>query len=96
MTILFIHGISAIAGAEGELLVFLEPLTRLGYRFIVVNLATGARVEQVRRLGISARSSPFVSWRKFFDYPRSFFAVRRLREVIHCERPALIHVNDIW
>jgi glycosyltransferase involved in cell wall biosynthesis len=36
------------------------------------------------------------SWRKLLAYPRRGAAVRALRKVIEIERPALLHVNDIW
>lgn len=94
--ILFVHGISAIGGAERELLVILDRLHRQRFRVAVVCHEGGAFAQEVGRRGIPIRSSPFPPWRKWQAYVWRSWACRRLRDVIHSERPALIHVNDIW
>ncbi len=95
-TILFVHGITEIGGAERELLHILDRLPQLGYRALVVCPERGPLVEELNRHGIQVRCAPILPWRKLFSYPRRAAAVRGLREVLTMERPALIHVNDIW
>jgi len=95
-TVLFIHGITEIGGAERELLVILDRLPRLGFRPILACPDRGPFVEELHRRGIEIRYSPMPPWRKLFAYPRRAPATRRLHEVIATDRPALVHVNDIW
>jgi glycosyltransferase involved in cell wall biosynthesis len=95
-TVLFVHGITEIGGAERELLVMLERLPRRGYRPIVVCPDRGPLVDELVRRGIEPRNAPMPPWRKLFAYPRRATAARALRDVIAAVRPALIHINDIW
>ena len=95
-TVLFIHGIGKIGGAERELLVIVDRLPRWGCRPLVVCPNRGPLVEEFARRGIDTRGVPMPPWRKLVAYPRRASAVRRLREVIEAERPVLLHVNDIW
>jgi len=95
-TVLFVHGITEIGGAERELLVMLERLPRRGYRPIVVCPDGGPLAQELVRLGVETRLAPMPPWRKLFVYLKRPAAVRALRDVIAAVRPTLIHVNDIW
>lgn len=95
-SVLFIHGITQIGGAERELLLILEHLRRQGYASVVVCPDKGPLGEELERLGVEIRYVPLPPWRKVFAYPRRARAIRQLRDVITEVRPALIHVNDIW
>lgn len=95
-SVLFIHGITQIGGAERELLLILENLRRDGYGAVVVCPDKGPLGEELERLGIEIRYVPLPAWRKVLAYPRRARGIRRLRDVITEVRPALIHVNDIW
>jgi glycosyltransferase involved in cell wall biosynthesis len=94
--VLFVHGITAIGGAERELLVMLERLPQRGYRPIVACPDGGPLAQKLVRRGVETRVAPMPPWRKLFAYPKRPAAVRALRDVIAAVRPALIHVNDIW
>lgn len=94
--VLFVHGITEIGGAERELLAVLERLPRYDYRPLVVCPEDGPLVEELGRRGIGTRSAPFPPWRKLSGFPKRSAAVRALREIVLAERPALVHVNDIW
>lgn len=96
MTILFVHGITVIGGAERELLLMLDRLPRGRYMSIVVCPGPGPLVNELTRRGIQTRYAPMPPWRKLWAYPRRGAAVRALRRVIEMERPSLLHVNDIW
>lgn len=95
-SILYIHGITEIGGAERELLTLVDALPRFGYHPVVVCPDEGPFVEELTRRGMETRRAPMPPWRKLFAYPMRSTAVRRLREVIVAVRPALLHVNDIW
>ncbi len=95
-TVLFIHGINEIGGAERELVALVDALPRFGYQPVVVCPEAGPFVEELTRRGIETRRAPMPPWRKLFAYPMRPAAVRRLREVIAEVNPALLHVNDIW
>ena len=95
-TVLFVHGITEIGGAERELLVMLDRLPQRGYRPIVVCQDRGPLVVELERRGIETRMAPMPPWRKLFAYPQRAGAVRALHDVIAAVRPVLIHVNDIW
>ena len=95
-SVLFIHGIAEIGGAERELLAVLEHLPESGYCPIVVTVEEGPLIQQLHALGIDTRHAPMPPWRKFFAYSQRGAAVRRLREVILAAKPAVLHVNDIW
>src|SRR5438132_7646366 len=95
-TVLFIHGITQIGGAERDLLVMLEYVPRRGYHPVVVCPDAGPLAQELVRRAVELRIAPMPPWRKLFAYPRRAGAVRALRNVIAAVRPALIHVNDIW
>ncbi|MEK6694979.1 MAG: glycosyltransferase family 4 protein [Nitrospirota bacterium] len=95
-TVLFVHGITEIGGAERELLVMLDRLPQRGYRPIVVCKDRGPLVVELERRGIETRMAPMPPWRKLLAYLNRPAAVRALHDVIAAVRPALIHVNDIW
>jgi len=95
-SVLFIHGIAEIGGAERELLAVLEHLPESGYCSMVVTVEEGPLIQQLHALGIDTRHAPMPPWRKFFAYSQRGAAVRRLREVILAAKPAVLHVNDIW
>ena len=95
-TVLFIHGITEIGGAERELLLMVDRLPKSGFQPLVACPDRGPLTQELARRGIDVRSAPMPPWRKLFAYPKRAGAVRALREVILAVRPALIHVNDIW
>ncbi len=95
-TVLFIHGITEIGGAERELLVIVDRLPRCGFRPLVVCPGIGPLTEELAQRNVEVRFAPMPPWRKLFAYPKRPAAVRALRDVIAAVRPALIHVNDIW
>lgn len=95
-TVLFVHGITEIGGAERELLVMLDRLPRCRYRPIVVCPDGGPLAQELARRGVETRMAPMPPWRKLFAYLNRPAAVRALHDVIAAVRPALIHVNDIW
>ena len=95
-TVLFIHGITEIGGAERELLVMLDRLPQYGYRPVVVCPGGGPLVTELTRRGIETRHAPMPAWRKLFAYPQRPAARQGLCDVIAAVRPALLHVNDIW
>jgi glycosyltransferase involved in cell wall biosynthesis len=94
--VLFIHGIPEIGGAERELLVILDRLSQRGYSPCVVCPERGPLGAELAQRGIRTLITPMPPWRKLSAYPRRGAAVRALRKVIETERPALLHVNDIW
>lgn len=96
LTVLYIHGIVEIGGAERELLLILDRLARLGHTPVLVCPSWGPLGEELARLGIPIRYAPLPPWRKVFAYPRRAGAIRRLREVIVAAQPSLVCVNDIW
>lgn len=95
-TILFVHGICAIGGAERELLAILTRLHQQDVEVVLVCPAGGTLTQEVGHQGIPIRSVPFTHWRKWSSFLFRFWAVRRLRNVIRSIQPSLIHVNDIW
>jgi len=95
-TVLFLHGITEIGGAERELLVLLDRLPPRGYRPVVVCPDGGPLAQELARRGVDTRIAPMPPWRKFFACLKRPAAVRALRDVIAAVRPALVHVNDIW
>ncbi len=96
MTVMFVHGITEIGGAERELLRILDRLSDFKYRALVVCPERGPLHDELSHRKIETRSVPFPAWRKLRSYPRRPAAVRCLRNVIVAERPDLLHVNDIW
>ncbi len=95
-SVLFVHGITDIGGAERELLLYVDRLPAMGYRPVVVCPAQGALVGRFEKLGVKVCAAPFPPWRKVSSLLHRASAVRVLRSVIERERPTLIHVNDIW
>ncbi|MCE7975803.1 MAG: glycosyltransferase family 1 protein [Nitrospira sp. NTP1] len=95
-TILFVHGVTEIGGAERELLLYVERLPGMGYRPVVVCPAQGALVSRLENAEVRVCEAPFPPWRKVSSVLYRTAAVRTLRTVIEREQPALIHVNDMW
>lgn len=96
LTILFIHGITEIGGAERELLRMLGELPSLGYQPLVACPLQGPFVQELDRRKIEHHAIAMPPWRKLLAYPKRASAVRALREVIMTKRPLVLHVNDIW
>jgi glycosyltransferase involved in cell wall biosynthesis len=96
MTILFIHGIGEIGGAERELLVYVDHLGTFGYSPVVICPDRGPLATELKHRGIPVYGADFPAWRKMWSFPRRKPAVRMLRNLIDGLTPALIHVNDLW
>jgi glycosyltransferase involved in cell wall biosynthesis len=95
-TVLFVHGIGEIGGAERELLIILDHLSGMGYRPNVVCPDQGKLAEELQRRSVEACGGLFPPWRKWYAYPQRGPAIHRLRQLLEARQPALIHVNDIW
>ncbi len=95
-TILYVHGVTEIGGAERDLLLILDRLSSFKYRALVVCPERGPLQDELSHRKIETRSVPLPAWRKLRSYPWRPAAVRCLRNVIVAERPDLLHVNDIW
>jgi (heptosyl)LPS beta-1,4-glucosyltransferase len=94
--ILFIHGITAIGGAEKDLLKILAYLDRSKFIPIVVCPDEGPLVKELHKLGIKTIISLLPPWRKLKFLPFIFPAVIQLYRITVREKIKLIHVNDMW
>jgi len=95
-SVVFVHGVSQIGGAERELLLYLDRLPPLGYRPIVVCPASGPLADAVRARGVELEDGEFPPWRKLSSLLARRTAAERLRRTLDARTPDLIHVNDIW
>ncbi len=82
MTVMFVHGITEIGGAERELLRIVDRLSEYKYRALVVCPERGPLHDELRDRKIEVRSVPLPAWRKLRSYPWRPALVRCLRDVI--------------
>ena len=94
--ILYVHGISAIGGAERDLLALLKVLDRHQWEPQVVCPGTGPLHDQLQALAVPTHGLTLPPWRKFLSFLQCRSAIRRLSDLVTHLGPAMIHVNDIW
>jgi glycosyltransferase involved in cell wall biosynthesis len=94
--ILYLHGMSAIGGAERDLLSLLRRLDRLAWEVTVACPGTGAFGEHLERLNIPVIPIDFPPWRKLSSLISRYRGVRAIRGVLESLRPSIVHVNDVW
>ncbi len=95
-TVLFIHGIGEIGGAERELLIYTEHLPSAGYVPMVVCPDGGPFRAELHRRGISTLGAAFPPWRKLAGIWKRFPSIWALRALLEEVKPALVHVNEFW
>lgn len=93
--VLYLHGITAIGGAERDLLTLLKAIDGEKWHPTVV-CPSGPLQEQVEALPVFVHPLALPSWRKLSALLNRHGAVRRLRTFIENIQPDLVHVNDIW
>ena len=95
-TILYVHGIGEIGGAERELLFILSSLDRTLFHPIVVCPPNSPLADNIRSLDIPVRGMHLPAWRKLNHMFAIPGAVIRLMAIIRSVQPCLVHVNDYW
>lgn len=95
-TILYVHGIGEIGGAERELLFILSSLDRTLFHPVVLCPPDSPLAERVEALGIPVHGMHFPAWRKLNHMFAIPGAVCRIMAVLRSCRPCLVHVNDYW
>lgn len=95
-SILFIHGVSDIGGAERELLTILDQLPPFGFSVSVVCPREGPLMNELAARHLTTLAGVFPPWRKASGLLKRRGAVRALREFVVTDRPSIVHVNDIW
>lgn len=95
-TILFVHGIGAIGGAERELILIVDQLARRGHRPVVVCPCPSPLQRELAACAVETREAPFPAWRKWNAFLARGKSVQVLKSLMASTRPRVIHVNDIW
>ncbi len=95
-TILYLHGISEIGGAERALLSVLERLDRTCWQPVVACPAAGPLVTELKSLGVPTYPMVFPAWRKLTHVLWRVSAWLKLARLVQDIRPALVHVNDLY
>ncbi|ALA59906.1 putative Glycosyl transferase group 1 [Nitrospira moscoviensis] len=95
-TVVFIHGVAAIGGAERELLLYVERLPQHGLTPIVICPPDGALSAELRMRRAPVHAAEFPPWRKWTTMFRRRRAVRQLAMMLERLNPDVVHVNDIW
>lgn len=95
-TILFVHGIGAIGGAERELILIVDQLARRGHRPVVVCPSPSPLQRELAACAVETREAPFPAWRKWNAFLARGKSVQVLESLMASIRPRVIHVNDIW
>lgn len=95
-TILFVHGIGAIGGAERELILIVDQLARRGHRPVVVCPCPSPLQRELAACAVETREAPFPAWRKWNAFFARSKSIQVLESLIASIRPHVIHVNDIW
>ena len=94
--ILYLHGISAIGGAEKDLITILTHLNKNKYEPVVVCHQEGELVHQLRLLGIKTFITPLPPWRKVKSLPFLIPAIYYIFKIAKDEKISLVHINDMW
>lgn len=95
-SVLFVHGITEIGGAERELFTILDQLPAFDFRPTVACPKQGPLVQELLKRDIPIREVNFPAWRKLSSFGQRRAGVQRLRATIRTDLPQLVHVNDIW
>lgn len=95
-TMLFVHGIGAIGGAERELTLIVNQLARRGHRPVVVCPCPSPLQRELAACAVETRDAPFPAWRKWNAFLARGKSVQVLESLIASTRPHVIHVNDMW
>ena len=95
-SIVFIHGVSDIGGAERELLTILDQLPSFGFSVSVVCPREGPLSDELASRNVPTRIGVFPPWRKSSGLLKRREAVRTLRACVVDNHPSIVHVNDIW
>lgn len=94
--VLYIHGESAIGGAERDLLSILAGLNRIQFLPIVICPDKGPFYEKLIELGIKTIILKLPPWRKIRSFLKIPFVVLKLNKIIKREGIHLVHINDFW
>jgi glycosyltransferase involved in cell wall biosynthesis len=95
-TVLYLHGIGELGGAERDLLAMLGALDRDMWEPHVGCPAGTPLSESLAKEGVARHSVRLGSWRKWYSSLIRWRDVRALGSLLTHLAPALIHVNDIW
>jgi glycosyltransferase involved in cell wall biosynthesis len=94
--ILFIHGITAIGGAERDLITILSSLDRNRFEPVIVIPDEGPLAKILGRLGAKIYYLPLPPWRKLKFLPVTLLSIFRIYRIAVREKINLVHVNDMW
>ena len=94
--VLYIHGISAIGGAETELLNILHSLDREKFLPYVACPQTGPLVAELHAIHIPTVDVVLPPWRKVKHVWKLPGGVFRLVQLLRAHRIDIVHVNDYW
>jgi glycosyltransferase involved in cell wall biosynthesis len=94
--ILYIHGISAIGGAERDLLCLFERIDRQRFEPFVVCPPDGPLIREVKQLKVPVYPMSLPSWHKLKSTFFIPWAVWSLFKLIRDLKIDLVHVNEYW
>ena len=94
--VLFLHGITAIGGAERELVSIIRELDHDRFDPVVVCSDQGPLIQELKLIGVRTVILPLPAWRKVRYFPFLPSATYRLYRFLKKENFQLLHVNDIW
>lgn len=95
-SILYVHGMGTIGGAEHDLLLLLRELDREAWNPRMACLERGPFRASVAALNIPVSPVTLPPWRKLSSLFSRYAACRRLSALLEEAEPALVHVNDLW
>jgi len=94
--ILYVHGETAIGGAERTLLHTIRGLDRDQFAPIVICPSQGPLVKELKSQNVPMATLPLPAWRKIKSFPYLLPAVYSLFRFLVRERIQLVHSNDMW
>lgn len=94
--ILYVHGVTAIGGAERDLLATVRRLDRRIWEPIVACPERGVLVDMLEAQGVDMRAVTLAPWRKLPGFFRRWSSTARLLDVVWAVKPDLVHVNDLY
>ncbi len=94
--VLFLHGVTAIGGAERELVAIVRELDHDRFDPVVVCSDHGPLFQELKSIGVRTVILPLPAWRKVRYFPFLLSATYRLYRFLNKENIQLLHVNDIW